>query len=142
MSNQITVADIFRRAQAIREARANASYREIEESLTGELSGKPFPSASKLTIAEQDALAPEEDWTAGLPIVLRGIQTEDWREIAHGIVLCLEQVENFQRESGSESAPEKEWHNREQGIGEFTAKTDSKWLPEDLMKLAQRNVGK
>ena len=142
MNNEITVADLFRRAQAVRASRQNASYAEIEDTLTSEFSGKPFPSPSKLTIAEQDALAPEEDWTAGLPIVLRGIQTEDWREIAHGITLCLEQVENFQRESGSENAPEKEWHNREKDFSEFAEKTTSKWLPEDLMALAQRNVGK
>ena len=142
MNNEITVADIFRRAQAVKIANPQASYREIRELLVGEFNGKPFPTANTLTIAGQDALAPEEDWTAGLPIILRGIQTEDWREIAHGITLCLEQVENFQRDSGSENAPEKEWHNREQGIGEFTAKTDSKWLPEDLMNLAKRNVGR
>ena len=132
----------FAAPQAIKAARTSASYSEIEDTLTSEFTGKTFPNANKLTIAEQDSLAPEEDWTAGLPIILRGIQTEDWREIAHGITLCLEQVENFQRESGSENAPEKEWHNREQGIGEITDKTTSKWMPEDLMNLAQRNVGR
>lgn len=142
MSNEITVADIFRRAQAIRQSSPNASYKSIAEQLTGEFSGKSFPSPAKLTIPEMDAFAPEEDWTAGLPIILRGIQTSDWSEISKGITLCLEQIENFQRESGSENAPEKEWHDRNKGIEGFSDQTLSKWLPDDLINMAERAAPK
>ena len=136
--DQITVSDIFRRAQIIRQANPNVPYKEISKQLAGEFAGKPFPSPTRLTIPEQDALVPEEDWTAGLPIVLRGIQTEDWAEIAHGIIISLEQVENYPKESMREDAPEKEWRNRHKGIAEAEAKNLDKWMPEDLMTMAQR----
>jgi hypothetical protein len=139
---QITVAGLFSRAQAIRQSNPNLSYKQIKDQLVSEFSGKSFPSPTKLAIPEQDAIAPEEDWTAGLPVVLRGIQLEDWKEIAHGIIICLEQVENFQKDSGSESAPEKEWHNRAKGIGEFAAKSTGKWMPEDLINIAERAANK
>ncbi len=103
-----------------------------------EFNGKPFPSTALLTIPEYDDIAPEEDWTAGLPVVLRGIQTEDWAEIAHGIIISLEQVENYPKESMREDAPEKEWRNRHKGIAEAEAKNLNKWMPEDLMNMAQR----
>lgn len=134
--NQITVGDLFRRALAIREANPNATYINIKDQLISEFNGKPFPSPTRLAIPEQDALAPEEDWSAGLPIVLRGIQTENWKEVAHGIIISLEQVENYQRESGPEQA--KAWHDRSRGIGEQTKKGLDKWLPEDLMKAAEK----
>ena len=134
--NQTTVADLFRRAQAIRQTSPNADFKAIKQQLISEFKGKPFPSASRLTIPEQDALVPEEDWSAGLPIVLRGIQTEDWSEIAHGIMICFEQVENFQKESGAEQT--KRWHDRTRGIGEQTQKGLDKWLPADLMKAAEK----
>ena len=142
MIEQITVTDIFRRAQAIRSANINASYKEISEQLVNEFSGKPFPQAAQLTIPEYDNLAPEEDWTAGLPVILRGIQFQDWKEIAHGIIICLEQIEGFIRESGREDAPEKEWRNRDRGIAEAEKKNFDKWLPADLMNLAQRATKK
>ena len=134
--NQLTIADVFRRAQEIRKANPNVEYKKVKEQLVTEFSGKPFPPANRLTIPEQDALAPEEDWTAGLPIMLRGIQTEDWREIAHGIIISLEQIENFQRDSGAEQS--KAWHDRSRGIGEQTKKGLDKWLPDDLLKAAER----
>lgn len=134
--NQITVADVFRRAQEIRKANPDAAYTKIKDQLVSDFSGKPFPSPTKLTIPEQDALVPEEDWSAGLPVILRGIQTEDWKEVAHGIIICLEQIENFQRESGAEQS--KSWHDRSRGIGEQTKKGLDKWLPEDLMRAAEK----
>lgn len=142
MSNQPTVSDIFRRAQEIRQGNSGISYTDIRSRLVSEFDGKPFPNPSKLTIPEQDNITPEEDWTAGLPIVLRGIQTEDWKEIAHGIIICLEQVENYPKESGREDAPEKDWRDRSKGIAEANAKNMSKWMPEELMAMAQRNVRK
>jgi hypothetical protein len=94
MSNQPSVADIFRRALEIRKASPNGSYKDVKSQLVSEFSGNPFPPTYNLTIPELDNIAPEEDWTAGLSVVLRGIQFEDWSEIAHGIIISLEQVEN------------------------------------------------
>ncbi|CAN5600283.1 hypothetical protein BH10ACI1_BH10ACI1_21210 [soil metagenome] len=142
MSNQTTVSDIFRRALEIRKANPDSDIKSVKSQIVSEFSGKPFPLSAYLTIPEYDNIAPEEDWTAGLPVVLRGIQTESWDEIAHGILISLEQVENYPKESGREDAPEKEWRNRHKGIAEAEAKNLSKWMPEDLMNMAQRNVKK
>ena len=138
---EISVADIFRRAQELRRERPQASYKEIKNLLVKEISGKPFPSLLNLTIPEQDARAPEEDWTAGLPIIRRGIQFQDWNEIADGIILSLEQTENYERERGPEGDRD-DWHDRTRGIEESTKKAVSKWMPEELMKLAERNTKK
>ena len=142
MSNQPTVSDIFRRALEMRKTNPNASYKEVKSQIVSEFGGKPFPVSEFLTIPEYDNIAPEEDWTAGLPVVLRGIQTESWEEIAHGIIISLEQVENYPKQSMREDAPEKEWRNRHKGIAEEEKKNMNKWMPEDLMNLAQRNVKK
>jgi hypothetical protein len=138
---EISVADIFRRAQELRRERPQASYKEIKDLLVKEISGKPFPSLHNLTIPEQDARAPEEDWTAGLPIVRRGIQFQDWNEIADGIILSLEQTENYEQERGPEGDRD-DWHDRTRGIEESTKKAVSKWMPEELMKLAERSAKK
>ncbi len=83
MANQETSAsDLFRRAQALRREQPDASYKDIKELLVKEFSGTPFPSLHNLTIPEQDARAPEEDWSAGLPIIRRGIQFQDWRKLS------------------------------------------------------------
>ncbi len=140
MNNQTTVSDIFRRVLEMRKANPNQDYKAVKSQIVSEFGGKPFPKTAYLTIPEYDNIAPEEDWTAGLPIVLRGIQTENWDEIAHGIVISLEQVENYPKESGREDAPEKEWRNRNRGIAEAEQKNFDKWMPEDLMNLARRNV--
>jgi hypothetical protein len=136
-----TVPEIFRRAQAARTEHPEWSYKQIKDLLVKEFSGGPFPPLSNLTIPEQDDRAPEEDWTAGLPIVRRGIQFQDWKEIADGIVLSLEQTENYERERGPEGDRD-EWHNRTAGISEATSKAVSKWMPEELIALAERNVKK
>ncbi len=140
MSNQPTVSDIFRRALEMRKANPNASYKDVKSQIVSEFSGKPFPLSAFLTIPEYDNIAPEEDWTAGLPVVLRGIQTEDWTEIAHGIIISLEQVENYPKESGREDDPEKEWRNRDKGIAEAEKKNLDKWMPEELMNMAKRSA--
>ena len=142
MSNQVTVSDIFRRALEIRQANPNADFKSVKSQIVSEFSGKPFPLPAFLTIPEYDNIAPEEDWTAGLPVVLRGIQTEDWNEIAHGIIISLEQVENYPKQSGREDDPSKEWRNRHKGIAEAEEKNLSKWMPEDLMNMAKRSVKK
>lgn len=138
MSNQSTVADIFRRALEMRQANPNASYKDLKGQIVNQFGGQTFPPTYNLTIPELDNIAPEEDWTAGLSVILRGIQTENWEEIAHGIVISLEQVENYPKESGREDDPDKEWRNRHKGISDAEEKNLSKWLPEDLMNMAQR----
>ena len=138
--SQTTVSDIFRRALAIRESNANMSYKDLNSQIVSEFSGQPFPATAFLTIPEYDNIAPEEDWTAGLPVVLRGIQTEDWKEIAHGIIISLEQVENYPKESGREDDPKKEWRNRSKRIAEAEDKVVAEWMPEELMTMAKKNV--
>ena len=139
--DQVTVANIFRRAQAARREHADWSYKQIKDFLVKEYSGQPFPPLNNLTIPEQDDKAPEEDWTAGLPIVRRGIQFQDWKEIAEGVVLSLEQTENYMNARGPEGDRDA-WHNRSVGIEDATSKGVGKWMPEELVALAERNVKK
>ena len=140
MSDQQTsVADLFRRAQAIRQENAQAAYRDIAKQLVNEFSRGPFPPTYNLTIPEQDARTPEEDWSEGLPLVLRGIQQKDWNDIAQGIVLSLEQTENYEREAGAEGDRD-DWHDRSKGIRGAAEKGVSKWMPEELIKLAEKST--
>jgi hypothetical protein len=138
---QQTVSDIFRRAQAIRRETPQLSYKELKAQLLKEYKGAPFPPTDRLTIPEQDARAPEEDWSAGLPIVMRGIQQQNWKEVIDGIVLSLEQTENYERQRGGGQDSDT-WHDRTVGISEPLKKGVSKWMPEELMALAERNVKK
>jgi len=124
----------------MRKANPNASYKDVKSQLINEFGGGPFPSTAYLTIPEYDNIAPEEDWTAGLPVVLRGIQNEDWNDVVQGIIISLEQVENYPKESGREDDPQKEWRNRTKGIAEAEEKVFEKWMPEELMAMAKRNV--
>ena len=136
-----TVSDIFRRAQALRREHPDWSLGQLKNQLVQLYSGAAFPPLYNLTIPEQDARAPEEDWSAGLPIVRRGIQFQDWKEIMDGILLSLEQTDNYERERGAEGTRD-EWHDREVGISDATAKGVSKWMPEELIALAQREAKK
>ena len=136
-----TVSDIFRRAQALRREHPDWSLAQLKTQLVQLYSGAAFPSLHNLTIPEQDARAPEEDWTAGLPIVRRGIQFQDWKEIMDGILLSLEQTDNYERERGPEGDRD-EWHDREVGISDATAKGVGKLMPEELIALAQREATK
>lgn len=140
-TEQQSVADIFRRAQAIRKEQPQVSSKDIKAQLIKEFAGAPFPSASRLTIPEQDARAPEEDWTAGLPLILRGIQQQDWKEIANGIVLSLEQTDNYEKERGRPGSAD-DWHDRTVGIEEPTQKGVNKWMPQELLDLAERKARK
>ena len=140
-TEQQTVSDIFRRAQAIRKENPNISYKEVKTRIISEFTGQPFPSLDRLAIPEQDARAPEEDWSAGLSLVSRGIQFQDWKEIANGIVLSLEQTENYEQQRGPLTTRD-EWHDRTVGIEDPLKKGVSKWMPEDLMKLAERKAKK
>lgn len=140
-TDQPSVADLFRRAQAIRRESPQASYKDVKGQLVKEFAGKPFPSLHTLTIPEQDARAPEEDWSAGLAIVRRGIQFEDWEEVVDGIILSLEQTENYEQQRGAEGTRD-DWHDRTAGIEESTKRGVGKWMPEELMKLAESNAKK
>lgn len=135
-----TVTDIFKRALVIRESNPSASMDSVKSQLISEFSGNSFPETAYLTIPEYDNVVPEEDWTAGLPVTLRGIQNEDWNDVIQGIIISLEQVENYPKESGREDDPAKEWRNRGKSIAEAVDKNLDKWMPEELMAMAQRNV--
>ena len=134
---QPTVADIFRRAQSLRQEHSDWSYTQVKDQLVKDFSGGAFPPLHNLTIPEQDARAPEEDWTAGLPIVRRGIQFQDWKEVMTGIIISLEQTENYERERGPEGNRD-DWHDRTVGIDDAVAKGVGKWMPEELIALAER----
>ncbi len=137
VQQQPTVADIFRRAQSLRQQQPDWSLNQLKDQLVKDFSGGPFPPLYNLTIPEQDARAPEEDWTAGLPIVRRGIQFQDWKEIVNGILLSLEQTENYERARGPEGNRD-DWHDRSVGIDDAVAKGVGKWMPEELIALAER----
>jgi hypothetical protein len=138
---ETSASNLFRRAQALRIEKPQASYKEIKELLVKEFAGQPFPSLHTLTIPEQDARAPEEDWSAGLPIIRRGIQFQDWKEVVDGIILSLEQTENYEDQRGPEGNRD-DWHDRTAGIEESTRKGVGKWMPEELMKLAEAQTKK
>ena len=133
---QTTVADIFRRALALHQEHSDWSYKQIKEMLVKEFSGGEFPPLYNLTIPEQDARAPQEDWSAGLPLVRRGIQFKDWNEIAEGIILSLEQTENYEKEHGPEGDRD-EWHDRSAGIDGAVEKGVGKWMPDELRQLIE-----
>lgn len=137
---QQTVPNIFRRAQKLRSENQQLSYKDLTARLLDEYQGAPLPPVYNLTIPEQDARAPEEDWSAGLSIVLRGIQREDWKEIVSGIVLCLEQTENYDKARGGATGDT--WHDRTIGIKDPLTKGVGKWMPEDLARLAERSSKK
>lgn len=141
MADQVTVSDIFRRALEMRSANPNGDLKDLKRQIVSEFGGGTFPTTASLTIPEYDNIAPEEDWTAGLPIVLRGIQNQDWDELAHGIVISLEQVENYPKQSAREDDPVKEWRDRTRRIADAEEKVIDKWMPADLMDMARRNAG-
>jgi hypothetical protein len=137
---QTSVPDIFRRAQALARENEGMSLKDLRRRLFDEFKDSPMPPLSNLTIPEQDARAPEEDWTAGLSLIGRGIQLEDWREIVNGIALSLDQTLRFERERGTMGQAD-DWHDRTVGIEGALQKGVSKWMPEELMRLAE-NAGK
>ena len=138
---QTSVSDLFRRAQELRRENPGSSYKDIKTQLVKHFTGAPFPSLHTLTIPEQDARAPEEDWSAGLPIIRRGIQFQDWKEVIDGIILSLEQTETYEQQRGPEGNRD-DWHDRNVGIEESTKKGVGKWMPEELMALAERQTKK
>ena len=135
-SEQPSVADIFRRAQTLRGENPQMSYKDLKARLAGEYENAPFPPVYNLTIPEQDSRAPEEDWSAGLSLILRGIQQQNWSEIANGVVLSLEQTEEYERERGRTTYDE--WHDRTVGIRDPLTKGIGKWMPSELRSLVER----
>ncbi len=134
-----TVSDIFRRAQELWLAEPGMALKDLRARLVAEYRHAPVPSAHTLTVPEQDARAPEEDWTAGLPLVMRGIQSGNWGEIISGVLLCLEQTVRYERERGPVGAAD-HWHDRSAGIRSQVEKGVSKWMPDELMKMAERST--
>ncbi|MGH9903476.1 MAG: hypothetical protein ACRD68_16840, partial [Pyrinomonadaceae bacterium] len=126
----------FRRAQELRRGNPQMSLKDLKARLVDEYKGAPFPPLYNLTIPEQDSRAPEEDWTAGLSLVRRGIQQESWKEIADGIALSLEQTDRYESERGSLGTAD-DWHDRTAGIRGPLDKGVGKWMPEELMRLAK-----
>lgn len=124
----------------MRQANPSGSFKDLRAQIASEFGGRAFPNTAYLTIPEYDNIAPEEDWSAGLPIVLRGIQTENWNEVAQGIIISLEQVENYPKQSGREDDPAKDWRNRNKSIAGAEEKVTAKWMPEELMAMAERSV--
>ena len=134
---QTSVPELFRRALALARETEGMSLRDLRRRLYDEFKDSPLPPLSNLTIPEQDARAPEEDWTAGLSLVSRGIQTEDWREVVNGIALSLDQTLRYERERGAPGRAD-DWHDRTVGIEGALNKGVSKLMPEELMRLAVR----
>lgn len=132
-----SVAGIFLRAQEMRRENAQLSLKDLKARLVREFRGGEFPTLDRLTIPEQDARAPEEDWTAGLPLVRRGIQNEDWDDLANGIALSLEQTDNYESQRGFTGAVD-EWHDRSVGINEPLTKGIGKWMPDELKRLVDK----
>jgi len=139
MSTIPTVSDLFRRALEIRAADPHGTFDSVKKEIVNEFGSRPVPERAFLTIPEYDNIAPEEDWTAGLPVVLRGIQNNDWNDIALGIIISLEQVENYPKESGREDDPAKEWRNRNKTIAEAEDKVIEKWMPDELKVLIRQS---
>lgn len=132
-----SVADIYRRAQVVRRENPQLSYKDLKTRLVDEFKLADFPPVHNLTFPEQDARAPQEDWSAGLPIVMRGIQMKDWREVINGVALSLEQTENYDRARGGAAGGD--WHDRTVGIRDPLAKGVGKWMPEDLISIAEKS---
>ena len=132
-----SVSDIYRRAQALRAESPQLSSKDLRARIVREFRGGPLPPLATLTIPEQDARAPEEDWTSGLSLVRRGIQNEDWEDVAAGIALSLESTERYERDRGSLGAAD-EWHDRSVGIRDPLAKGIGKWMPDELRQIVER----
>ncbi|HEX8853134.1 MAG TPA: hypothetical protein VF754_06585 [Pyrinomonadaceae bacterium] len=136
---QQTVADIFRRAQALLREKEGMALKDVRARLLEEYRGAPMPPIERLAIPEQDFRAPEEDWSAGLSLVRRGIQLKSWPEIVNGIMLSLEQTVGYERERGRMGSAD-DWHDRTVGIRGSLDKGVGKWMPEELMRMAERST--
>lgn len=136
-----SVSDIFRHAQTLLRENSDLTRKDLRARLLAEFDGAPMPPLRTLTIPEQDARAPEEDWTSGLSIIRRGIQNEDWAEIINGIIMSAEQTASYERERG-ELGTSDDWHDRSAGIKSQVEKGVGKWMPEELLRLAEQAAKK
>ena len=138
---QTTVPDIFKRALVLAREDSSRPLRDVRRQLLDEFKGGPIPPLHNLTFPEQDDLAPHEDWTAGLSIVRRGIQNEDWQEIITGIMMSLDQTLRYSRDRGTAGSADA-WHDRSVGIRGAIEKGVGKWMPDELVRLAERTTKK
>lgn len=136
---QPTVPEIFRRAQALMAEREGLTLKQLKTQLLQEYRGAQMPPLHLLAIPEQDARAPQEDWSAGLSIARRGIQREDWGEVIDGVLMSLDQTLRYERERGPLGSAD-DWHDRTVGIRGQMEKGVGKWMPEELMRLAERST--
>ncbi len=138
---QTSVPDIFKRALELAREDSSRPLRDVRRRLLDEFKGSPIPPLHNLTFPEQDDLAPHEDWTAGLSIVRRGIQNEDWQEIITGVMMSLDQTLRYSRDRGTAGSADA-WHDRSVGIRGAIEKGVGKWMPEELVRLAERSTKK
>jgi len=83
------------------------------------------------------------DLSVGAMYALGGVvaaQLANHLGVAQGIIISLEQVENYPKQSGREDDPSKDWRNRTKGIEDAEEKVLDKWMPEELMAMAKRNT--
>ncbi len=138
---QTSVPDIFKRALELAREDSSRPLRDVRRRLLDEFKASPIPPLHNLTFPEQDDLAPHEDWTAGLSIVRRGIQNEDWQEIMTGVMMSLDQTLRYARDRGTAGSADA-WHDRSVGIRGAIEKGVGKWMPEELVRLAERSTKK
>jgi hypothetical protein len=58
-----------------------------------------------------------------------------------GVVLSLEQTENYELARGPEGDRD-EWHDRNKGIDEAVNKGVGKWMPQELVDLMEKRMKK
>ena len=119
----------------MRASNPSASYKDVSKQIVSEFSGGAFPQTTFLTIPEYDNIAPEEDWTAGLPIVLRGIQNEDWNDVAQGIIQPYAPNTDFKTpEHADGSGQDEESYQLEDMRAKQTKEGTDTWLQPDEEK--------
>ena len=67
----------------------------------------------------------------------RGIQNEDWADVARGVAMSLDQTERYERERGTLGQAD-DWHDRSVGIRDPLTKGLGKWMPDELKQLVDK----
>ena len=106
---QTSVPDIFRRAQALMREQPGMSLKELRSALYREFNGSPMPSLHNVTIPEQDARAPEEDWS---PALVVAAASDGGRDIATASRASTSRSRARARLLGASD----DWHDRDAGI--------------------------
>jgi hypothetical protein len=109
--------------------RSKQFIKDVAKQIVSEFGGKPFPETSFLTIPEYDNIAPEEDWTAGLPRRASRHPNEDWNDVAHGIIISLEQVENYPRNPAERTTPQRNGTTAQKASPPRKKKVLKEWMP-------------